>query len=236
MRRAPRRLSAAPNLSAVLVAVLGAVLAAAALVAGAALARPPAGGSERTPAAARLETAIFAGGCFWSTEKWFEQTPGVVEAVAGFTGGTVANPSYEQVVRGGTGHREAVRVTFDPARISYARLVERFWRSIDPTDAGGTFCDRGFGYTTAIFVANAAQRQAAEASKARLEASGLLGGRRVATPILPAAPFWPAEDHHQDYWRTNKLRYAAYVRGCGREAALARVWGRAADPALSAGR
>jgi methionine-S-sulfoxide reductase len=159
-----------------------------------------------------------------------------LEAVSGFTGGTVANPTYEQVVRGGTGHREAVRVTFDPARISYAQLVERFWRSIDPTDAGGVIRDRGPSYTTAIYVASNAQRQAAEASKARLEASGLLKGRRVATPVLPAQPFWPAEDYHQDYWRTNKLRYAAYARGCGREAALARVWGRAADPALSAGR
>jgi methionine-S-sulfoxide reductase len=187
------------------------------------LAAPAAAQPAARPA--RTETAVFAGGCFWSTEKWFEQTPGVIEAVSGFTGGRVANPSYEQVVRGGTGHREAVKVTFDPARISYAQLVERFWRSIDPGDAGGVICDRGFSYTTAIYAANDAQRRAATASKARLEASGVLRGRRVATPILAAQPFYAAEAHHQNYWRENPLRYEAYARGCGRAAALARVWG-----------
>lgn len=189
---------------------------------GVALAQPapaPAGKPART------ETAVFAGGCFWSTEKLFEQTPGVIEAVAGFTGGTVANPSYEAVVGGRTGHREAVKVTFDPARISYAQLVERFWRSIDPTDAGGVICDRGFQYTTAIYVASEAQRQAAAASKARLAGAAQLKGKPIATPILRAQTFWPAEDYHQDYWRENALRYNAYARGCGREAALARVWG-----------
>ncbi|MFN3288511.1 MAG: peptide-methionine (S)-S-oxide reductase MsrA, partial [Sphingomonadaceae bacterium] len=105
------------------------------------------------PHPARTEVAIFAGGCFWSTEKLFEETPGVIEAVSGYTGGSVPQPTYEQVVRGRTGHREAVRVTFDPARVSYAQLVERFWRSIDPADAGGVICDRGFQYTTALFVA-----------------------------------------------------------------------------------
>jgi methionine-S-sulfoxide reductase len=179
------------------------------------------------PRPARTEVAIFAGGCFWSTEKLFEETPGVIEAVSGYTGGNVSSPTYDQVVRGRTGHREAVRVTFDPARVSYGQLVERFWRSIDPADAGGVVCDRGFQYTTALFVASEAQRQAALASKARLEASGVLRGRPVATQILRAQAFWPAEAEHQDYWRTNPLAYRAYVRGCGREAALARVWGRA---------
>lgn len=179
------------------------------------------------PRPARTEVAIFAGGCFWSTEKLFEETPGVIEAVSGYTGGNVSSPTYDHVVRGRTGHREAVRVTFDPARVSYAQLVERFWRSIDPADAGGVVCDRGFQYTTALFVASEAQRQAALASKARLEASGVLSGRPVATQILRAQAFWPAEAEHQDYWRTNPLAYRAYVRGCGREAALARVWGRA---------
>lgn len=215
-------------------AIAGALLLA--LGAGAAVARPGAPAAGVTPP--RTEVAIFAGGCFWSTEKWFEQTPGVIAAVAGFTGGTLPNPTYEQVVRGGTGHREAVRVTFDPARISYAQLIEHFWRSIDPADAGGVICDRGHSYTTAIYVLTEAQRQVAAASKARLEASGVLKGRRVATPILRAQPFYPAEAHHQDYWRTHAERYAAYARGCGREATLARVWGRAPapPPPLSAGR
>lgn len=180
----------------------------------------------QSPRPARTEVAIFAGGCFWSTEKLFEETRGVIEAVSGYTGGSVPEPTYEQVVRGRTGHREAVRVTFDPTRVSYAQLVESFWRSIDPADAGGVICDRGFQYTTALFVTSEAQRQAALASKARLEASGVLRGRPVATQILRAQAFWPAEPEHQDYWRTNKLAYLAYVRGCGREAALARVWGR----------
>lgn len=197
---------------------LAAVLALSALGAGRS-------GAQSPPRPARTEVAIFAGGCFWSTEKLFEETPGVIEAISGYTGGSVPEPTYEQVVRGRTGHREAVRVTFDPARISYAQLVERFWRSIDPADAGGVICDRGFQYTTALFVASEAQRQAALASKARLEASGVLRGRPVATQILRAQAFWPAEPEHQDYWRTNKLAYRAYVRGCGREAALARVWG-----------
>jgi methionine-S-sulfoxide reductase len=190
---------------------------------GAALAQSPSPPPAAKPA--RTETAVFAGGCFWSTEKHFEEVPGVIEAVSGFTGGTVPNPSYEAVISGRTGHREAVRVTFDPTRVSYAQLVERFWRGIDPTDAGGVICDRGFQYTTAIYVGSEAQRQAAAASKARLAASAQLNGKPIATPILRAQPFYAAEDYHQDYWRTNPLRYNAYARGCGREAALARVWG-----------
>lgn len=171
---------------------------------------------------AGLEEAVFAGGCFWCTEADFEKIPGVVEAISGYTGGRVANPTYEQVVRETTGHREAVLVRYDPARVRYSDLVERFWRTIDPTDAGGQFCDRGESYTSAIFV-TPAQRPIAEASKAKLAASGTLPGP-VVTPVLDRATFWPAEAHHQNYARRNGLRYRLYRAGCGRDSRLAQLW------------
>jgi peptide-methionine (S)-S-oxide reductase len=171
---------------------------------------------------ANAQTALFAGGCFWSAESDIEHVPGVIEAVSGFAGGRVANPSYEQVVRGGTGHVEAVRVTFDPARISYAQLVRRFLRTIDPTDAGGQFCDRGDNYRTAIFALDAGQRREAEA--AREEANRQLGGR-VVTPVRAAARFYPAEAYHQDYARRNPGPYQRYRRGCGKDARIRAVWG-----------
>jgi len=170
----------------------------------------------------RRETAVFAGGCFWSVERNFEAMPGVVSAVSGFAGGRTANPTYEQVVAGGTGHLEAVQVTFDPARISYRQLVDRFWRTIDPTDARGQFCDRGASYGTAVF-ATAAQRPAAEAS--RRAAVAEIGADRFVTPVRDAARFWPAEAYHQDFARRNPARYGGYSRFCGREARLRAVWG-----------
>jgi peptide-methionine (S)-S-oxide reductase len=170
----------------------------------------------------RREVAVFAGGCFWSTEANFEHIPGVVSAVSGFAGGSVANPSYEQVVGGGTGHVEAVQVTFDPARISYRQLVDRFWRTIDPTDPGGQFCDRGPSYATAVF-STAAQRPTALAS--RQAATTALGSRRFVTPVRDSARFWPAEAYHQDFARRNPVRYGGYSRFCGRAARLAQVWG-----------
>ncbi|MEA3044110.1 MAG: peptide-methionine (S)-S-oxide reductase [Sphingomonadales bacterium] len=174
------------------------------------------------PRPARTETALFAGGCFWSAESDIEHVPGVVEAVSGFAGGRLANPTYEQVTSGRTGHLEAVRVTFDPARISYGQLAARFLRTIDPTDPGGQFCDRGANYRTAIFALNPAQRRAAEAALA--EANRILGGR-VVTPVRDAAPFYPAEAYHQDYARRNSLSYGLYRRGCGKDARLRAVWG-----------
>ncbi|MEA3029659.1 MAG: peptide-methionine (S)-S-oxide reductase [Sphingomonadales bacterium] len=174
------------------------------------------------PRPARTETALFAGGCFWSAESDIEHVPGVVEAVSGFAGGRLANPTYEQVTSGRTGHLEAVRVTFDPARISYGQLAARFLRTIDPTDPGGQFCDRGANYRTAIFALNPAQRRAAEAALA--EANRTLGGR-VVTPVRDAAPFYPAEAYHQDYARRNSLSYGLYRRGCGKDARLRAVWG-----------
>jgi peptide-methionine (S)-S-oxide reductase len=170
----------------------------------------------------RREVAVFAGGCFWSVEANFEAMPGVVAAVSGFAGGQVANPSYEQVVRGGTGHLEAVQVTFDPARITYRQLVDRFWRTIDPTDPDGQFCDQGASYATAVF-ASPAQKPAADASRAA--AAARIGAARFVTPVRDAARFWPAEAYHQDFARLNPVRYAGYSRFCGRAARLRAVWG-----------
>lgn len=173
----------------------------------------------------KLASAVFAGGCFWCTEADFDKIPGVVSTTSGYTGGKVVNPRYEQVSAGGTGHIEAVRVVYDPAKVRYATLVARFFRTVDPLDSGGQFCDRGYQYRTAIFVANAEERRIAEATRAR--AAAVLK-KPVATLILPAARFYPAEGYHQDYYRKNPVRYKYYRWRCGREARLAKVWGRSA--------
>ena len=167
-------------------------------------------------------TAILAGGCFWSTEAALEPLPGVVNVVSGFAGGNSANPTYEQVTGGRTGHLEAVQVTFDPARISYGALVRRFLVSIDPTDDGGQFCDRGPNYRTAIFAMDAGQRREAQAA---LAGAGRVLGRAPVTPVLGPARFFAAAEHHQDYARRNPGRYDQYKRGCGRDARLRQVWG-----------
>ena len=176
----------------------------------------------RAPRPATVATAIFAGGCFWCTESDFDHMPGVLATVSGYAGGRTANPTYEQVSAGGTGHIEVVRVTYDPRRIGYADLVSRFFRTIDPLDAGGQFCDRGDQYRSAIFVANAAERRIAEAAKAAV-ARRL--GRPVATAVLPAARFYRAEAYHQDYYTRNPVRYRFYRWNCGRDARLRQVWG-----------
>jgi peptide-methionine (S)-S-oxide reductase len=171
----------------------------------------------------RLETAVFAGGCFWSMEHDMEAVPGVVQVAAGYAGGRVAHPSYEQVSSETTGHLESVKVTFDPTRIGYAALVERYWHMIDPTDDGGAFCDRGPSYHSAIFVSGADQRRIAEASRAAL-AQGPLKGR-IVTPIREAAPFWPAEAYHQRYAARHPVEYAAYRAGCGKDRRIRQIWG-----------
>ena len=148
--------------------------------------------------AAETRKAVFAGGCFWCVESDFEKVPGVIEAVSGFTGGKVANPSYKQVVSGGTGHIEAVEIEYNPAKVSYDELLHIFFRTVDPTDAGGQFCDRGHSYTTAIFVSNADERDAAE--QAKREAKSDLG-QDIVTPIRDAGAFYPASDYHQDYYK-----------------------------------
>ena len=171
------------------------------------------------------KVALFAGGCFWSMERAFQETPGVMAVVSGYSGGTVANPSYEQVGTGTTGHRETVRVEYDPARISYAQLLDVYWHHIDPTDDRGQFCDKGSEYRSAIFVADDAERKAAEASKAALQASPRFKGTTIATEILPAGPFFPAEEYHQDFYLKNPGRYNEYRVGCRRDERMKQIWG-----------
>lgn len=185
---------------------------------------PSTGAPAQTRRVATQATAVFAGGCFWCSESDFDHMPGVVSTVSGYTGGRVANPTYEQVSGGRTGHIEAVRVGYDPRRITYASLVERFFRTIDPLDSGGSFCDRGYQYRSAIFVANAEERRIAEAAKARVQREL---GAEVATLILPRRAFYLAEDYHQDYYRKNPVRYRFYRWNCGRQARLDAVWERA---------
>ncbi len=172
---------------------------------------------------AKHKVAIFAGGCFWCMEPPFENTKGVVDVVSGYTGGKTENPTYEQVSSGMTGHYEAVQVTYDPEQVSYEELLEIFWRQINPTDDGGQFADRGTQYYTAIFFLDAEQRKKAEESKKRLDASGIFE-EPVVTAILPAEPFYRAEEYHQDYARKNALHYTRYKVGSGRESFLKNTW------------
>ena len=168
--------------------------------------------------------ATFAGGCFWCVESDFDHVPGVLKTVSGYTGGQTVNPTYKQVSADGTGHREAVQITFDPSKVSYAELLEIFWRSVDPTDAGGQFCDRGQSYETAIFANSANQRRLATLSKRRIDESGILK-KKIVTPIEDAGPFYAAEDYHQDYYKKSPLRYRFYRFRCGRDAQVEDVWG-----------
>ena len=199
-----------------------------ALAMGAATALTPQG------AQAAQETAIVAGGCFWCVEADFESVRGVGDVVSGYTGGTTANPTYNQVTRGGTGHYEAVMIPFDNSVISYREIMNLFFRSIDPTDAGGQFCDRGNSYRTAVFVTTQAQADAATAAKAAAQQAL---GRQIVTPILQAGQFYRAEAYHQDYYKGDKLiltrggpkrqsqAYDFYRQGCGRDARIEALWG-----------
>jgi len=179
--------------------------------------------SDTTMQSENTRTAVFAGGCFWCTEADFEKIDGVLEAVSGYTGGRMADPTYEQVSAGATGHLEAVKVIYDPDRIEYERLLEIFWRSIDPTDAGGQFVDRGPQYRSAIFYADDRQKALAEDSKETLAASGIFE-KPIVTEILPLGPFYEAEMYHQDYYEKNPLRYRWYRSGSGRDQFLETVW------------
>ncbi|BBO68465.1 peptide-methionine (S)-S-oxide reductase [Desulfosarcina alkanivorans] len=170
-------------------------------------------------------SAVFAGGCFWCTESDFEQVDGVLQVVSGYTGGRMENPTYKQVSAGGTGHVEAVKVIYDPTRISYDQLLAVFWRHVDPTDAGGQFVDRGDQYRSVIFYATDEERQMAEASKRALDASGRFD-RPVVTDILPLGTFYEAEAYHQDYYKKNALRYKWYRSGSGRDRFLEMTWAR----------
>jgi len=178
-----------------------------------------------------LATATFAGGCFWCVESDFDTVPGVVETISGYTGGTAADPTYKQVTAGGTGHREAVQIRYDPKQVSYERLLHIFWRSVDPTDGGGQFCDRGESYQTAIFVGNEEERRLAEASKEALERSMVLDAP-VVTPIEVGGEFYPAEDYHQDYYEKNPFRYRYYRFACRRDSKVQQVWGKQAHDGI----
>lgn len=170
------------------------------------------------------EKATFAGGCFWCMVKPFDTQPGIIEVVSGYTGGHVINPTYEQVCSETTGHLEAVQITFDPAIYPYERLVELYWTLIDPTDAGGQFYDRGESYSTAIFYQDNVQKEIAEQSKAKLEASGKFKSP-IAVRILEAKPFYVAEQYHQHYYKKNPAHYERYSVGSGRARFIEKHWG-----------
>ncbi len=174
--------------------------------------------------AQKTEKAIFAAGCFWCTEEAFEKVPGVLSAVSGYVGGTVKNPTYEQVSSGRTGHAEAVEVTFDPAKVSYDQLLDVFWVNHDPTVTNRQFCDSGTQYRPAIFTLGDEQKRLAEASKAKWEKRKPFS-QPLLTQIGSAGQFWPAEEYHQDYYKKNPLQYRFYVSGCGRYARLDSLWG-----------
>jgi peptide-methionine (S)-S-oxide reductase len=169
-------------------------------------------------------TAVFAGGCFWCVEAAFDKVDGVLSTTSGYTGGTKVDPTYEQVSAGRTGHYESLKVEYDPARVSYERLLDVFWHNVDPVDASGQFCDKGPQYRSAIFVQDESQRAQAEASKAALDASHKLPGP-IVTAILPATTFYPAEAYHQDYYLKNPTRYSFYRWSCGRDKRLEQLWG-----------
>ena len=185
------------------------------------LAGAQAAGNTRTDGPA---SAIFAGGCFWCVEADFEKLPGVIAAESGYTGGQKVDPSYEEVSAGTTGHTEAVRVRYDPNKVSYAQLVDYFWRHIDPTAKDGQFCDIGKQYRSGIYWQNDAERKAVLASRDALLASGRF--REIHTEIAAASAFYPAEDYHQDYYRKNPVRYTYYRYGCGRDNRVEALWGR----------
>ena len=183
-----------------------------------------AAGWAMAQAPAATATATFAGGCFWCVEADFDKVPGVLSTTSGYTGGKVANPSYEQVAAKLTGHAEAVQIVFDPAKVSYEKLLEHFWRTIDPTTKDAQFCDHGSPYRTAIFANDAAQLKAAQASLEALRKSKPFK-EPIVTEILSAGPFYVAEDYHQDYYKKNPIRYQYYRTACGRDARLKQLWG-----------
>jgi len=172
----------------------------------------------------RTATATFAGGCFWCMEGPFDEIDGVISTTSGYTGGHKLDPTYEQVSAGSTGHVEAVQVVYDPTLVDYDKLLEIFWRNVDPLDDGGQFCDRGDQYRTAIFYHTDEQRQQAEASKRVLDSKGILPGK-IVTQIVKAGEYYDAEDYHQDYYQRNPLRYNYYRFSCGRDRRLTQLWG-----------
>ena len=184
-------------------------------------------GAAQSPPAAKAATAkaTFAGGCFWCMEEALDKVPGVISSVSGYMGGRVKNPTYEQVSTGATGHTEVVQIEFDPGKVTYARLLEVFWRNIDPTQKDAQFCDHGSQYRSAIFYHDDEQKRLAEASRLALTKNKPFRGE-IVTEITRAAEFYPAEGYHQDYYTKNPARYKFYKSGCGREARLQQLWGK----------
>lgn len=180
-----------------------------------------------TASAKSIQTAIFAGGCFWCVESDFDQVKGVQSTTSGYIGGNTKNPTYKQISKGGTGHYEAVQIKFDADVVSYDQLLNAFWRSVDVTDAGGQFCDRGDSYRTAVFATTPQQAASAGQSK---EAAAADLGKNIVTPILMAGPFYKAEDYHQDYHTKNPLKYKFYRTRCGRDKQVKKIWGNKAFP------
>ncbi len=176
------------------------------------------------PADKNLRVATFSGGCFWCMEHPFDEMEGVVSTTSGYTGGRLPNPTYEQVSSGATGHAESIRVVYDPAKVTYRKLLEVFWHNIDPVARNGQFCDLGNQYRSAIYYNDETEKQEAEASRAELQASGRFQ-QPIATLIEPASTFYAAEDYHQDYYRKNPLRYKFYRYNCGRDQRLEEIWG-----------
>ncbi len=189
----------------------------------------PTPGANAAPLAPTSTTAraIFAGGCFWCVEADFDKVDGVLSTTSGYSGGAVPNPTYEQVAAKRTGHAEVVEIVYDPARVSYAKLVEHFWRTIDPTTKDRQFCDAGSPYRSAIYALDDTQLKTALASRAALEKSKPFK-EAIVTEIVAASAFYPAEDYHQDYYKKNPIRYEYYRNGCGRDARLKQLWGSAA--------
>ncbi|HYH95600.1 peptide-methionine (S)-S-oxide reductase MsrA [Hyalangium sp.] len=172
----------------------------------------------------KLATATFAGGCFWCMELPFDKTPGVISTTSGYTGGTKADPTYEQVSDGTTGHTEAVQIVYDPSKVTYAQLLEIFWHNVDPITPNAQFCDKGSQYRSAIFFHDAEQQRLAEESKRKIEAAARFKAP-IATQLVAASTFYPAEEYHQDYYQKNPVRYRYYRFGCGRDARLKALWG-----------
>jgi peptide-methionine (S)-S-oxide reductase len=189
-----------------------------------ALAALEAAGATSVKVAPGQAVATFAGGCFWCMEPPYDKLPGVVATISGYMGGNKVNPTYEEVSSGTTGHAEVVHVIYDPAKVSYDKLLEVFWVNVDPTVRNRQFCDSGTQYRTAVFYHDEAQRKAAEASKSALERTKPFKDP-IVTPIEMAGPFYPAEDYHQDYYSKNPVRYQLYRSGCGRDARLKQLWG-----------
>jgi peptide-methionine (S)-S-oxide reductase len=207
----------------------GAVLAGGIFAAVAASANPGKTASSAAPSAAtaaKTEKATFAGGCFWCVESDFDKVPGVISTTSGYTGGSVANPTYQQVSAKVTGHAEVVEIVFDPAKVSYEKLLDVYWRSIDPTTKDRQFCDAGSPYRTAIFTHGPQQAAAAKASLQALEKNKPFP-QPIVTTLHEAGAFYPAEDYHQDYYLKNPVRYRYYRQSCGRDARLQQLWGAA---------